>query len=198
MSRVFFPPILVQLYILRFFRAVIDQQTWTDLGSVSERRLRSEVLSLACHLNDPVCVQRAHQTFNDWLLSNYTLNLPTDVAETVYSVGARDDRGWASLFHLYNISLSEAQKKRIMFALTCSTDPNKLKSLLELSLEGKVIRTQDLSSVILMVQLFFESIKDQANQLSATQLALDNLEKNIRWCERNLETLRAWLDEQRN
>lgn len=48
------------------------------------------------------------------------------------------------------------------------------------------------------VQLFFESIKDQANQLSATQLALDNLEKNIRWCERNLETLRAWLDEQRN
>ncbi|XP_003975193.2 endoplasmic reticulum aminopeptidase 2 [Takifugu rubripes] len=238
------------LYILRFFRAVIDQQTWTDLGSVSERRLRSEVLSLACHLNDPVCVQRARQTFNDWLLSNYTLNLPTDVAEMVYSVGARDDRGWASLFHLYNISLSEAQKNRIMFALTCSTDPNKLKSLLELSLEGKVIRSQDLSSVILMVarnpqgshlawnfviknwdalvqklqlasnsirniiigttrqfssredlanvQLFFESIKDQANQLSATQLALDNLEKNIRWCERNLETLRAWLDEQRN
>lgn len=67
------PGVLLQLYILRFFRAVIDQQTWTDLGSVSERRLRSEVLSLACHLNDPVCVERAHQIFNDWLLSNYTL-----------------------------------------------------------------------------------------------------------------------------
>lgn len=65
--------VLVQLYILRSFRAVIDQQTWTDLGSVSERRLRSEILSLACHLNDPGCVQRARQSFNDWLLSNYTL-----------------------------------------------------------------------------------------------------------------------------
>lgn len=159
--------VLVQFYILRFFRAVIDQQTWTDLGSVSERRLRSEVLSLACHLNDPGCVQRAHQSFNDWLLSNYTLkyismsthyqspsdvdshqlylllvfqyfttqmcilvcvylSLPTDVAETVYSVGAKDDHGWTSLLHVYNISLSEAQKNQILFALTCNREPNKL------------------------------------------------------------------------
>lgn len=46
------------------------------------------------------------------------------------------------------------------------------------------------------VQLFFESIKEQALQLSATQLALDNLKKNIRWYQRNKETLRKWLDEQ--
>lgn len=157
--------VLVQLYILRFFRAVIDQQTWTDWGSVSERRLRSEVLSLACHLNDPPCVQQARQSFNDWLRSNYTLkyvtdyqspaadadshkvqllaasqyfmnlrcillcvypSLPTDVAETVYSVGAKDDHGWTSLLHVYNVSFSEAQKEQILFALTCSTDPNKL------------------------------------------------------------------------
>lgn len=48
------------------------------------------------------------------------------------------------------------------------------------------------------VQLFFESIKDQALQLSAIQLALDNLQKNIRWCERNIEILRDWVDEQIN
>lgn len=64
---------LVQMYILRFFRAVIDQQTWTDMGSVSERRLRSEVLSLACHLDDPLCLERARQSFKDWLQSNGTL-----------------------------------------------------------------------------------------------------------------------------
>ncbi|CAG07852.1 unnamed protein product, partial [Tetraodon nigroviridis] len=238
------------LYILRFFRAVIDQQTWTDSGSVSERRLRSEVLSLACHLNDPPCVQRARRNFNDWLLSNYTLNLPTDVAETVYSVGAKDDHGWTSLLHVYNVSFSAAQKGQILFALTCSTDPNKLHRLLELGLEGKVIRSQDLSSLVLMVarnpqgphlawnfvkknwdalvqklqlgsgsirniiigttrqfsspedlanvQMFFESIKEQALQLRATQLALDNMQKNIRWYETNIETLRTWLDQQKN
>lgn len=48
------------------------------------------------------------------------------------------------------------------------------------------------------VQSFFKSIKEQALQLRATQLALDNLQKNIRWCERNIETLRNWLDQQMN
>lgn len=53
-------------------------------------------------------------------------SLPTDVAETVYSVGAQDDHSWASLLHTYNISLSAAQKNKILFALTCSRDTDKL------------------------------------------------------------------------
>ncbi|XP_035494571.1 endoplasmic reticulum aminopeptidase 2 [Scophthalmus maximus] len=237
------------MYILQFFRAVIDQQTWSDSGSVSERRLRSEVLSLACHLEDPPCLQRAHQSFKDWLESNGTLNLPTDVAVTVYSVGAQDDHGWASLLHTYKNSLSAAQKHKFLFALTCSRDTSKLEKLLELGLEGKVIRSQDLSGLILMVarnplghhlawnfvkknwdtlvkklqlgsfcmrhiitgttgqfssseeltdvQSFFESIKEQASQLRATQVALDNVQKNVRWSQRNLEPLRIWLNEQK-
>lgn len=48
------------------------------------------------------------------------------------------------------------------------------------------------------VQMFFKSIKEQALQLTATQLALDNMQKNIRWYEMNIETLRTWLDEQMN
>ncbi|XP_072244138.1 endoplasmic reticulum aminopeptidase 2 [Leuresthes tenuis] len=235
-------------YILHFFRAVIDEQTWSDSGTVSERRLRSEVLSLACHLDYPPCLEQANQHFKDWLKSNGTLNLPTDVAETVYSVGAQDDHGWASLLETYKISLSETQKHKIMFALTSSRHTDKLKRLLELGLVGDVIRSQDLSSLIILVarnprghylawnfvkknwdtlvqkfqlgsfcirniligttgqfssqddltevQLFFESIKEQASQLRVTQMALDNMQKNIRWFQRNLETLSNWLDEQ--
>ncbi|XP_071381754.1 endoplasmic reticulum aminopeptidase 2 [Centroberyx affinis] len=240
----------LRMYMLHFFREVIDQQTWSDRGSVSERRLRSEVLSLACHLDDPPCLERAKQSFRDWLQSNGTLNLPTDVAETVYSVGAQDEHGWASLFHTYTISLSEAQKDKILSALASSRDTSKLQRLLELGLEGKVIRSQDLSSLILMVarnprghhlawnyvkkhwdtlvqkfqlgsfcirniiigttgqfssseeltevQLFFQSIKEQASQLRATQVALDNVQKNVLWVQRNLGTLRNWLNEQMN
>ncbi|KAI3372894.1 hypothetical protein L3Q82_023351 [Scortum barcoo] len=160
----------------------------------------------------------------------------------------RNDHGWASLLHTYNISLSAAQKTKILFALTCSRDKNKLHRLLDLGLEGKVIRSQDLSSLILMVarnpqghhlawdfvkqnwdtlvqkfqlgsfcirsivigttgqfstpeeltevQLFFESIKEQASQLRATRVALDNVQKNVRWFQRNLEPLRTWLNKQ--
>ncbi|CAJ1068862.1 endoplasmic reticulum aminopeptidase 2 [Xyrichtys novacula] len=238
----------MRMYILQFFRDVIDQQTWSDSGSVSERRLRSEVLSLACHLDDPPCVDRARQSFNDWLQSSGKLNLPTDVAKTVYSVGAQDDHGWASLLHTYNISLSAAQKSKVLSALTRSKDTNKLHRLLEMGLEGKVIRSQDLSHLILMVarnprghhlawnfvkknwhtlvqkfqlgssfirniligttgqfsspedladvQLFFESVKEQVSQLRATEIALDNVQKNVRWVQRNLETLRLWVNEQ--
>uniref|UniRef100_A0A671VTL7 Aminopeptidase n=1 Tax=Sparus aurata TaxID=8175 RepID=A0A671VTL7_SPAAU len=242
-------PLLEGLGYLETFYRIIEKRNEFDLtknklidkGSISERRLRSEVLSLACHLDDPPCLERARQSFKDWLQSNGTLNLPTDVAETVYSVGAQDDYGWASLLHTYNISLSAAQKSKILFALTCSKDTDKLQRLLELGLEGKVIRSQDLSTLILMVarnprghHLAWNFVKknwdtlvqkfqlgsfcirniiigttgqfsspeeltnvntlEQALQLRATQVALDNVQKNVRWFQRNLETLREWLN----
>lgn len=244
------PELTIKLgtHILQFFREAIDQQTWSDSGSVSERRLRSEVFSLACHLKDPVCLKRAQKSFKDWLQSNRSLNPPTDVAETVFSVGAKGEDGWTSLFYTYTTSLSEAQKRQIMQALTSSEDTTKLERLLELGLEGRDIKSQDLSSVIYLVarnplghhlawnfvkkhwstlvkkfqlgsscirniiigttsqfttneelkdvQLFFESIKDEASQLRVTRLALDNMKKNIYWIQRNLETLRKWLNEE--
>jgi len=63
----------VQTHILHFFRDVIDRQTWGDQGSVSERHLRSEVLSLACDLGHAPCLWQANQSFADWLHSKGTL-----------------------------------------------------------------------------------------------------------------------------
>ncbi|XP_061673781.1 endoplasmic reticulum aminopeptidase 2 [Syngnathoides biaculeatus] len=236
-------------YILQFFRGIIDQQTWSDEGSVSTRRLRSEVLSLACYLNDASSVDEARWRFKDWLQSNGALKLPTDVAETVYAVGAQDDDGWTSLLHLYKNSSSAAQKDKILHALTNSRDTNKLHRLLDLGLEGQVIRPQDLFSLIYgvaknprghyiawdfvkknwntlvqkfqlgsstirsilvgttsqfsypeeysEVKLFFESIREHASQIKAPELALDNLQKNIRWIQRNLEMLKKCLAEKK-
>lgn len=67
------PSPCVKIYILRFSRSIVDRQTWSDDGSASERRLRSKVLSLACHLEDPPCLERAKRSFKDWLRSNGTL-----------------------------------------------------------------------------------------------------------------------------
>ncbi|KAK6492484.1 endoplasmic reticulum aminopeptidase 2-like isoform X1 [Huso huso] len=241
----------VQNYILQYFKAVIDKQTWSDEGSVSDRRLRSEVLGLACDLGYPPCVKKAHQLFTDWVESNSTqvlglvLFLPTDVIETVYSIGAQSAEGWAYLLEKYQVSMSGAEKNKILGALTSSKDTGKLLRLLELGMEGDVIRTQDLSTVIYSVsrnpighflawdfvkkhwselvekfhlgsfcirniiigttaqfssreeleevKMFFESIREQSSQLRVTQVAIENLEKNIKWLERNLETLRDWL-----
>ncbi|XP_064412789.1 endoplasmic reticulum aminopeptidase 2 [Latimeria chalumnae] len=231
-------------YILQYFKAVIDKQSWSDDGSLSDRMLRSSLLELACDLKYPPCVWKASDLFNKMMHSNST-SIPTDVLETVYSVGAQNSLGWNFLLEKYKQSMSGAEKYKIISALASSKDKEKLARLLELGMEGDVIKTQDLSSVIYAVsrnpnglllawdfvrenwnkllekfplgsfsirtiiigttgqfsskkeleevKLFFDSIKDQVSQLRATQIAVENIEKNIKWLERNLATLKNWL-----
>lgn len=61
---------VLQTYILQYFRDVIDKQSWSDDGTVSDRRLREEVLSLACDFDYPPCLGKAKQLYNSWVESN--------------------------------------------------------------------------------------------------------------------------------
>uniref|UniRef100_A0A8C1WML1 Aminopeptidase n=2 Tax=Cyprinus carpio TaxID=7962 RepID=A0A8C1WML1_CYPCA len=240
----------LKTYILQYFRDVIDKQTWSDDGTVSDRRLREEVLSLACDFNYPPCLEKAKQLFNSWVDSNGTVSLPTDVSETVYMVGAQDDSGWAYLLEKYGVSMCETEKSKFLSALASSKDSKKLSRLLQLGMGGTVIKTQNLPSLIYMVarnpvghflawdfvkkhwnelvekfplgsfgirsiivgtvtqfssteelrevEVFFKSITEQVSQLRVIQVATENLEKNIMWLKRNLETMRTWLQQRLN
>lgn len=55
-----------QAFLIRLLRDLIDNQTWTDEGSVSQRMLRSELLLLACMWKYQPCVQRAEAYFREW------------------------------------------------------------------------------------------------------------------------------------
>ncbi|XP_028661573.1 endoplasmic reticulum aminopeptidase 2-like [Erpetoichthys calabaricus] len=232
-------------YILKYFQDVIDKQTWSDEGSISDRRLRSEVLNLACDFDHPMSVKKANELFKEWVRSNGTLSLPTDVIMMVYSVGAKSAEGWDFLLEKYKISLSGAEQSKILSALINTKDVDKLLRLLHMGMKEDTIRMQDLPSAIYSVainpvghslawnfvkkywnelvekfelgsnsirtiiigttshfsskedlnevKMFFESIKEHSSQLRATQMCLENIEKNIRWLERNLETLKTWL-----
>ncbi|XP_067838981.1 endoplasmic reticulum aminopeptidase 2 [Heptranchias perlo] len=232
-------------YILEFFKHLIDKQTWSDDGTVSERMLRSNLLELVCDLEYPPCVRKASDYFNQWRKSNGTMSLPTDVLEIIYSVGAQSSDGWNYLLNKYIQSVSGAEKSKIVSALASSRDPEKLARLLELGMQGDVIKLQNLAHIIVAVssnpsgqllawnfvkenwhnliekfqlgsftirwiiigttsrfsskeeleevEMFFDSIKEQTFQLRSTQLALETIQKNIRWLERNLDILRSWL-----
>uniref|UniRef100_A0A2K6ERT2 Aminopeptidase n=1 Tax=Propithecus coquereli TaxID=379532 RepID=A0A2K6ERT2_PROCO len=89
--------------------------------------------------------------------------------------------------------------------------------LIELGMEGKVIKTQDLAVLLqaiarntkgqqlawsfvrenwthlLQVKLFFESLKAQGSHLDIFQIVLETITKNIKWLEKNLPALRTWL-----
>uniref|UniRef100_A0A4W3JS40 Aminopeptidase n=1 Tax=Callorhinchus milii TaxID=7868 RepID=A0A4W3JS40_CALMI len=138
-------------YILEFFKHLIDKQSWSDDGSLSERLLRTNLLEMACDLQYPPCLQKALDLFNKWKNSNGTISLPTDVLEIVYSVGAQRADGWEYLLKKYIQSMSGAEKIKIVNALAATRDPEKLSGLLEIGMEGNVIKLQDLAHVVAAV-----------------------------------------------
>uniref|UniRef100_A0AAR2IQK3 Aminopeptidase n=1 Tax=Pygocentrus nattereri TaxID=42514 RepID=A0AAR2IQK3_PYGNA len=234
-------------YIMHLFHELIDGQAWTDDGSVSERMLRSYLLLFACLRGHPHCVSTATQLFNKWKESNGNMSLPNDVSRAVFTVGARTEEGWDFLFKKYRESLSTSLKSRIKSALSSSPLTHKLKWMMEQSLEGSVMKMQDLPYVVTSVsnnpkgykhawdflranwrllvkkfdlgshsiahmvtgvtsqystremleeiREFFGSLTTETGiELRCIQQALENVEQNIRWMDKNLPLLQAWLD----
>uniref|UniRef100_A0A8C0Y1X0 Aminopeptidase n=1 Tax=Cyprinus carpio carpio TaxID=630221 RepID=A0A8C0Y1X0_CYPCA len=228
-------------YILQLFRKLIDQQLWTDDGSVSQRMLRSYLLLFGCVRGHPPCVSTATQLFNQWRDSDGNMSLPNDVTMAVFSVGARTEDGWEFLFEKYKESMYVSMKSRIKMALTTSPLDHKLKCLV-----GEVMKTQDLPYVVTSVsknpkaykhswdflkanwdalikkfdlgshsiahmvvgvtnqystremlaevRSFFSSLRAETGaELRCIQQALENIEENIRWMDKNLPLLKAWL-----
>ncbi|XP_008053236.1 endoplasmic reticulum aminopeptidase 2 [Carlito syrichta] len=135
-------------YLLQYFKPVIDAQSWSDKGSIWDRMLRSALLKLACDLNHDPCIRKAAELFSQWIESNGKLNIPTDVLKIVYSVGAQTIAGWNYLLEQYELSMSGAEKYKILYGLSTSKHQEKLVKLIELGMEGKVIKTQDLAALL--------------------------------------------------
>lgn len=135
-------------FLIRLLRNLIDKQTWTDDGSVSERMLRSQLLLLACVRKYQPCVQRAEGYFREWKETNGNLRLPSDVTLAVFAVGAQTSEGWDFLYKKYQSSLSDTEKNQIEFALCTSQNKEKLQWLLDQSLKGDIIKTQEFPDIL--------------------------------------------------
>uniref|UniRef100_A0A8B9FGJ0 Aminopeptidase n=1 Tax=Amazona collaria TaxID=241587 RepID=A0A8B9FGJ0_9PSIT len=223
----------------------IDQQSWTDDGALSQRELRSMLLAFACTYDIRNCRTTATEMFEKWLNSNGTMSLPSDVMKAIFTAGAKSSDGWDFLLKMYSSSVSEAEKSKMIEALASTEDVRKLIWLMQNSLEGEVIRTQELSHIIaavsqslpgyllawdfvkenwekltrkfhlgsytiqniiswstsqfatkahlIEVKSFFESKSEQSSQLHSVKEAIDTIQLNIQWMERNLATLQELL-----
>uniref|UniRef100_A0A8C8AYX8 Aminopeptidase n=1 Tax=Otus sunia TaxID=257818 RepID=A0A8C8AYX8_9STRI len=223
----------------------IDQQRWTDDGTLSERELRSMLLAFACTHDMRNCRATATEMFKKWMKSNGTMSLPSDVMKAIFIAGAKSSDGWEFLLKMYSSSVSEAEKSKMIEALATTEDVRKLIWLMQNSLEGKVIRAQELSHIIstvsqsltgyllawdfvkenwekltrkfhlgsytiqniislstsqfatkahlLEVKSFFESKSEESSQLRCVKEAIDTIQLNIQWMERNLAKLQELL-----
>uniref|UniRef100_A0A8D3C9F5 Aminopeptidase n=1 Tax=Scophthalmus maximus TaxID=52904 RepID=A0A8D3C9F5_SCOMX len=132
-------------FIVDLFRGLIDRQEWTDSGSVSERVLRSYLLVFACVRNYAPCVTKATQLFNKWKDSDGNMSLPVDVTMAVFVIGARTPEGWDFLLEKYRSSMQMSLKSRLKSAMAVSP------LMMEQSLTGEVMKTQDLPDVVVYV-----------------------------------------------
>ncbi|OWK12367.1 ERAP1 [Cervus elaphus hippelaphus] len=197
-------------FLIRLLRDLIDKQTWTDEGSVSERMLRSQLLLLACVRKYQPCVQKAE---------GYFRHLPKDVTLAVFAVGAQTLEGWDFLYSKYQSSLSSTEKNQIEFALCISQNKEKLQWLLDQSFKGDVIKTQEFPDILRaigrnpvgyplawqflrenwnkLVKEFFSSLKENGSQLRCVQQTIETIEENIRWMDKNFDKIKAWLQSEK-
>lgn len=138
-------------YIVELFRELIDRQEWTDSGSVSQRMMRSYLLLFACVRNYAPCVEKASHLFNQWKESDGKMRLPVDVTMAIFVVGARTPEGWDFLFDKYRQSMQMSVKSRMKTAMAVSPLQDKLTWMLEQSLDGTVMKTQDLPDVLVSI-----------------------------------------------
>ncbi|XP_014652500.1 PREDICTED: endoplasmic reticulum aminopeptidase 1 isoform X1 [Ceratotherium simum simum] len=159
-------------FLIRLLRDLIDKQTWTDEGSVSERMLRSRLLLLACVRKYQPCVRRAEGYFREWKEANGNLSLPNDVTMAVFAVGAQNPEGWDFLYSKYQSSLSSTEKNEIEFALCMSQNKEKLQWLLDQSFKGDIIKTQEFPDILMSIsrnpvgyQLAWQFLRENWNKL---------------------------------
>ncbi|XP_042304259.1 leucyl-cystinyl aminopeptidase [Sceloporus undulatus] len=223
----------------------INKQTWTNNGTFSEQELQSELLKFACSHGLGKCNEIAIELFNKWKHSNGTESLPTDVMKIIFITGAKNEPGWDFLLSVYYSLVSEPEKLKILEALASSDDVKRLNWLMQTSLEGNIIRSQDLPIVVntvsqnlpghllawdfvkenwdqlikkfhrgsytmqnivisttcqfstpehlLEVKTFFESKSEETFQLRYVQEAIETIQLNIQWMEKNLAELAKLL-----
>ncbi|XP_072514582.1 endoplasmic reticulum aminopeptidase 1 [Salminus brasiliensis] len=234
-------------YLVNLFQGLINSQTWSDEGSVSERMLRNYLLLFACIRRHPPCVSTAQELFQKWKESDGNLRLPADVRLVVYTEGARTEEGWDFLLEKYCHTMYPSEKSQIKAALSYSPLAHKLEWLMEKGLEGEIVKTHELPSLVISVSKnpkayklawdflrsnwqklvkkfdlgsssisrmvvgvtnqystrekleevlsFFSSLEQNMGAgLRSVQQALENIEENIRWMDRNVPLLKDWLN----
>ncbi|KAM6471288.1 leucyl-cystinyl aminopeptidase [Liasis olivaceus] len=231
--------------IENLFGDKIEQQTWNNNKTLSELELQSGLLSFACSYGLRKCSSIAYNLFNTWKDSNGTESLPTNVMKIIFTAGAKTETGWQFLLRMYSFVDSEPEKLKILESLASTNDVQKLIWLMQTGLQGVVIRSQDLPTVIktisqklpghllawdfvkenwdqlikkfhrgsytiqsivtstthqfstvghlLEVKTFFESKSEETAQLRCAQEAIETIQLNIQWMEKNLGLLKKLL-----
>uniref|UniRef100_A0AAQ4PWN2 Aminopeptidase n=1 Tax=Gasterosteus aculeatus aculeatus TaxID=481459 RepID=A0AAQ4PWN2_GASAC len=197
-------------YIVDLFRGLIDRQEWTDSGSVSERVLRSYLLLFGSVRNYAPCVTKATQLFNRWRDSEGTMSLPVDVTMAVH---LQDKLKWMMEQSLHGEVMKTQDLPGVVVSISKNPRGYKLAwdflranwhtlikkfELGSSTISHLVIEVTNQYSTREMldeVRSFFGSLTEESGaKMRCIRQTYETIEENIRWMDKNLPLLQAWLD----
>ncbi|XP_061527708.1 leucyl-cystinyl aminopeptidase [Phycodurus eques] len=138
----------MKAYILKYFGALMDKQTWTKEEDFSKQDFRSALLETACHLGQEKCQQQAKAMFKQYVASNGTSQIPGDLQRAVFTVAAQSGEDWETLLTMYHYATYDSEKLKMLKGLASTQDTQKIVWLLNTGLNGNMIQVQNLPLVI--------------------------------------------------
>ncbi|KAJ8979934.1 hypothetical protein NQ317_003676 [Molorchus minor] len=142
-------------YVSRIVTPAYQNLTWTDSeGDGHIRRLaRIEVLSLACAVGHEECLSEAESQFNNWI-DNRT-SLSQDLRSLIYKYGMKsaNEETFQKLLENYKIENDASEKLKLINGLANVQNTSLLSSLIDLSKNESIVRSQDYFSVLQYISL---------------------------------------------
>ena len=127
---------------------LLQRFQWVDEGSHLDKFLRATVLGTAVKLSHEKSVQQATRMYADWM--NEGKKISPNLKGVVYLGGIKygGEKEWQHAWEQYKATHIPSEKRKLLYALSTTTDSLRLNRYLHLSLDEKQIRKGDTVMVI--------------------------------------------------
>lgn len=129
--------------LYNFFKNDTDTSTVPDDHSLQHNQINA--IELACSNGLPDCVEMAKSQFADWMNSNTTNRIHTNLRSVIYcqAVAAGGKKEWEFAWEKFQDSTDTSEKDQLRKALSCTKKTWLLNRYLEYTLDPSKIRLMD-------------------------------------------------------
>ncbi|EDV25745.1 uncharacterized protein TRIADDRAFT_35766 [Trichoplax adhaerens] len=139
-----------QKYYLQQLKPLLDTIRFEDVGSHTQKLLRTRVMSIGCGLGYKPCLDNATRMFQAFKSNSAANAVPPNLKAVVYRYGiaSGDVSDWDFLYEYFYKTNVASEKRTILDALSYSSTPWILNRYLQWSINPAKIRSQDTTIVI--------------------------------------------------
>lgn len=127
---------------------------WTQIPeNHTDQYNQVNAISMACSTGVPGCKELTTNWFKQWMNNSTNNPISPNLRSTVYcsAIQAGGEEEWDFAWRMYKTAAVASEADKLMYALSCTTQPWLLNRYLDYSLDPAMIRKQDASSTIVYI-----------------------------------------------